>query len=91
MECPAAVNIQGEHFNCDWPVDENGRHDGWSHTSAPAQAVWTEDRNAPLSPPEFSAPAEIEKLTRQRDDARDLVARSGYFQDDTDDLIGGTS
>jgi len=38
--CPAALNLAGEHFACDWPLGENGRHDGWAHTNKAAQAVW---------------------------------------------------
>ena len=45
--CPAALNVLGEHFDCDWPtVDEKGNHPGWNHTSQAAQAVWTDDRNS---------------------------------------------
>jgi len=38
--CAAALNLAGEHFPCDWPTDENGRHDGWAHASSAASAVW---------------------------------------------------
>lgn len=44
--CPAALNIQGEHFDCDWPTDANGRHDGWAHASRAAQAIWIDDRHS---------------------------------------------
>lgn len=39
-ECKAALNIKGEHFPCDWPTDDNGRHDGWGHSNKEAQAIW---------------------------------------------------
>lgn len=39
--CSAAVSIQGEHFQCDWPADENGHHDGWGHANKAAEAVWS--------------------------------------------------
>jgi len=38
--CTAAVVLAGEHFPCDWPTDERGKHDGWDHTNKAAQAVW---------------------------------------------------
>jgi len=41
--CPAALNVSGEHFPCDWPVGEDGEHKGWAHTNKEAQAVWTSD------------------------------------------------
>lgn len=41
--CPAALNIKGEHFPCDWPVGENGRHDGWAHANSAAEAIWIDD------------------------------------------------
>lgn len=41
--CPAALNIKGEHFACDWPADANGEHKGWAHSSRPAEAIWTDD------------------------------------------------
>lgn len=38
--CGEVLMLAGECFPCDWPTDENGRHDGWAHTSGPAEAVW---------------------------------------------------
>jgi hypothetical protein len=38
--CPAALMIKGEHFPCDWRTDMDGRHQGWAHISAAAEAVW---------------------------------------------------
>lgn len=43
-KCPASLNIAGEHFDCDWPVDEAGRHDGWGHANGDARALWCDDR-----------------------------------------------
>jgi hypothetical protein len=44
-QCPAALNIRGQRFNCEWPVDpEKGVHEGWSHSSKAARAVWVDDR-----------------------------------------------
>jgi hypothetical protein len=34
--CPGALNIEGEHFQCDFYV----QHDGWAHNSRAAQAIW---------------------------------------------------
>ena len=39
-KCPAALNIKGEHFDC----DEEAPHDGLAHASRSGQAIWTEDR-----------------------------------------------
>jgi hypothetical protein len=39
-KCPAWINILGEHFACEWPIDENGNHEGWAHYSKAAQAIW---------------------------------------------------
>ena len=39
--CPAALNLHGEHFSCDWPINDNGHHRGWAHANRQAQAVWT--------------------------------------------------
>lgn len=41
--CPAALNIKGEHFPCDWPTDDSGQHSGWAHANRDAEAIWTED------------------------------------------------
>lgn len=41
--CDAAINIQGEHFPCDWPTDAEGRHPGWAHSNRQAQAIWRGD------------------------------------------------
>jgi len=38
--CKAALMLSGEHFPCDWPVDEDGRHDGWAHANKAASALW---------------------------------------------------
>jgi hypothetical protein len=46
VSCPAALNLAGEHFPCDWPTDENGLHEGWAHTNQEAKAVWG-DRHPP--------------------------------------------
>jgi hypothetical protein len=35
------LTIEGKHFACDRPTDENGRHDGWAHTNTDAGAVWS--------------------------------------------------
>lgn len=43
--CPAAVNLAGEHIPCDWPVDEQGRHDGWAHANAEHELVWSDGRD----------------------------------------------
>lgn len=34
--CPGALNIKGEHFQCDIVAP----HDGWPHSNKQAQAVW---------------------------------------------------
>lgn len=39
--CPAALNIRGEHFPCDWPTDTNGQHTGWAHANTAAEAIWS--------------------------------------------------
>lgn len=36
VPCPAAVNIKGEHFQCDLYVP----HGGWAHSNAAAEAIW---------------------------------------------------
>lgn len=41
--CPAALNIKGEHFPCDWPADEQGKHPGFAHANAAAEAIWADD------------------------------------------------
>jgi hypothetical protein len=43
--CPAALNVRGQHFDCDWPTDADGTHAGWAHSSRAAEAIWTEDRH----------------------------------------------
>lgn len=44
--CPAALNIKGEHFPCDW-MDQMAPgsigHVGWAHANREAQAIWTDD------------------------------------------------
>jgi hypothetical protein len=52
VPCRGALNIAGEHFPCDWPTDENGRHDGWAHANKVAQAIWSSDDTRPVRPPE---------------------------------------
>lgn len=39
-ECPATAILHGEFLNCDWPTDEDGRHDGWAHTNMTVGLVW---------------------------------------------------
>lgn|GEM_PF-6349558 len=43
ITCTAALDIKGEHFFCDWPVDEDGTHSGWAHSNRDAEAIWTDD------------------------------------------------
>lgn len=43
--CPAAINVYGEHFDCDFPTDDNGNHLGWAHSNKGTQTIWTDDRN----------------------------------------------
>lgn len=43
--CPAAFNVYGEHFDCDFPTDDDGRHIGWAHSNKETQTLWTDDRN----------------------------------------------
>lgn len=50
VPCRAALNLVGEHFPCDWPTDENGRHDGWAHANKKAQAIWSSDDTTPVRP-----------------------------------------
>lgn len=52
--CPAALNIKGEHFPCDEPLDENGRH-GWAHNSRAAEAIWQGDEPSLLPRTEVSS------------------------------------
>lgn len=40
--CPAALNIEGEHFDCDLDAP----HEPLAHSSRAAQAIWTHDRYA---------------------------------------------
>lgn len=54
--CPAVLNIKGEHFACDWPTDANGAHPGWAHSNRAAEAIWTDDPE-PLSAAWASAEA----------------------------------
>lgn len=42
-DCPAALNVLGEHFACDWPTDDDGTHRGFAHSNREAQALWTDD------------------------------------------------
>ena len=39
--CPAALNIVGEHFDC----DQDAPHPGLAHASRRGQAIWVDDRN----------------------------------------------
>jgi hypothetical protein len=44
--CPAALNIAGEHFPCDWMeqmAEGSTNHEGWAHSNKDAQAIWTAD------------------------------------------------
>ena len=68
-QCPAALNIRGQRFNCEWPVDpEKGVHEGWSHSSKAARAVWVDDRGlnactaACSAQPSSSAPSPVASL-----------------------------
>lgn len=36
-QCPSAVNIKGEHFQCDLATE----HDGWGHQNRKAEAIWS--------------------------------------------------
>lgn len=38
--CPAALIVNGEHHPCDWPTDQDGRHEGSAHTNQAAGARW---------------------------------------------------
>ena len=40
VACPAVLMLHGEHFACDWPVDAEGRHDGWAHANRASSALW---------------------------------------------------
>jgi hypothetical protein len=40
--CAGALNLAGQHFSCDWPVDDTGTHDGWAHVNKDAQALWAD-------------------------------------------------
>jgi hypothetical protein len=35
--CTEALNIKGEHFQCDLAAE----HDGWAHQSMAAEAIWS--------------------------------------------------
>jgi predicted HAD superfamily Cof-like phosphohydrolase len=48
-DCRAHISIEGADFSCDWPADANGEHAGWAHANKEAQALWSEDREMPLS------------------------------------------
>lgn len=37
--CTAAVSIAGAAYRCDYAAD----HDGWAHSSAAANALWSND------------------------------------------------
>jgi hypothetical protein len=39
-DCAAALNLKGQHYPCDWPSDDDGKHDGWAHANSAAGAVW---------------------------------------------------
>jgi hypothetical protein len=41
--CSAVLNVEGEHFQCDYGIN----HQGWAHSSRSAQAIWkgTEDES----------------------------------------------
>ena len=38
-DCPAAVNVRGEHFGCDLQVP----HDGWAHANRAGEMIWQGD------------------------------------------------
>lgn len=44
-DCPAALNIKGEHFPCDWPSNIDGAHPGFAHANRDAEAIWADDPN----------------------------------------------
>lgn len=44
VKCKGAANLRGEHIECDWPVDEYGKHDGWSHSNSEHELLWTDNR-----------------------------------------------
>jgi len=53
--CPAALNILGEHFDCE--IDSP--HLGIAHSNAGAQAIWIDDRETIGKPAsDFSEAAE---------------------------------
>lgn len=41
--CTAVLTIAGEHYRCDWPTDRHGKHPGFAHASAAAEALWATD------------------------------------------------
>jgi hypothetical protein len=41
--CPAVLMLTGRHYQCDFPTDAHGRHDGWGHSSKAAEASWCDD------------------------------------------------
>lgn len=44
--CPAALNIKGEHFPCqqmDQMTEGSVGHDGWAHSNRDAEAIWIDD------------------------------------------------
>jgi hypothetical protein len=46
-ECKAALNIRGEHFQCDMDAP----HVGWGHGSRAAEAIWLgADEQVPYVP-----------------------------------------
>lgn len=61
MDCKANLNLQGGSYPCDWPSDEDGRHDGWAHTNKEIQAVW-------VSPTDFVPGMAGEVLVRGSED-----------------------
>lgn len=43
VKCKGAAYMRGEYIECDWPVDEYGKHDGWSHANSKHQLIWTDN------------------------------------------------
>jgi len=47
--CPAALNIKGQHFPCDWMdqmAEGSEGHAGWAHSNREAEAIWTDGPDA---------------------------------------------
>ena len=59
--CPGLLTIGGQRYHCDWPTDADGRHDGWDHANADAEAFWTDDR-APNPPKRPAVPVTFKDI-----------------------------